>query len=259
MRSWILSGLTVMMGLSGAACSPAVQGTSACSLLSYYSDQTECQSKIGTGTCEMFTANTADQPVVCWRKKTGNGTNTNTGGGSGSGGMITPTPTPNPCFGSQVSWNIGAWSPASCGPGVNQQTRSVSCTSTCPCNVPSLARPVENQACTPDLYGNAHYASECTAAGGAVEWIGTSRICGFSSTDCPGGWQALGGSPGYIITAAATANEYVGSGKTVQVSTSYHTSYMAYREYKLYCSAWGFLGCKTWSTLYATIVKRACY
>ena len=266
-KAWIGIGVVLV----ASACTPSVQGTSSCQLLSYYSDQAECQANIGTGTCELFTVNATDQPIVCWRKKTSGGTNTNTAGTTnGGGGVGTPTPTPNPCLGAQVPWTVGAWTPSSCGPGVTKQTRSVTCTATCPCNVPSLAKPVEQQNCTPDLYGNQHYASECATAGGTVEWIGTSRICSVPKrviagvvptilTDCPSGWQPLGGSPGYIITSAGTATEYTGYNKKTTVSTGYHSSYMAYREYRLYCSDWGLFGCKTWSTLYANIEKRACY
>ena len=272
MISWFrtLAGIGVIFVAS--ACTPSVQGTSSCQLLSYYSDQAECQANIGTGTCELFTVNATDQPIVCWRKKSSGGTNTSTAGTTtGGGGVGTPTPTPNPCLGAQVPWTVGAWTPSSCGPGVTKQTRTVTCTAACPCNVPSLAKPVEQQSCVPDLYGNQHYASECTTAGGTVEWIGTSRMCsvpkrplggtsvGFNS-DCPSGWQPLGGSPGYIITSAGTATEYTGVNKTTTVSTGYHSSYMAYREYRLYCSDWGWLsGCKNWATLYANIEKRACY
>jgi len=261
---------SVVLGMVfiASACTPSVQGTSSCQLLSYYSDQAECQANIGTGTCELFTVNATDQPIVCWRKKTTGGTNTNTGGTTtGGGGVGTATPTPNPCLGAQVPWTVGAWTPSSCGPGVTKQTRTVTCTATCPCNLPSLVKPVEQQNCVPDLYGNQHYSGECTTAGGTVEWIGTSRICSVPKkvvgmttvTDCPSGWQPLGGSPGYIITSPGTATEYYGSNKTRTVTTSSHSSYMAYREYLLYCSDWGFLGCKTWSTLYANIEKRACY
>jgi hypothetical protein len=271
MRSSIRLLMVLGLAMSGGACTPSYDGTSSCNLLSYYSDEAECKAKIGTGTCELFTVNSTDKPIVCWRKKTAGGTNTNTGGSTTGGGGVTPTPSVNPCLSAQTPWTIGAWTPTKCGPGVASQTRSVSCTASCPCNVPSAAKPVESQNCVPDLYGNSHYASECTAAGGTVEWIGTSRICSVPKrlvqttpipivdSNCPSGWQALGGSPGYIITSPGTANEYYGSGKTRQVSTGSHSSYMAYREYLVYCSDWGFLGCKTWSTLYANIDKRACY
>jgi hypothetical protein len=272
MSSWfrVVTGIGAVLVVS--ACTPAVQGTSSCQLLSYYSDQAECQANIGTGTCELFTVNATDQPIVCWRKKTSGGTNNiTTGTTTGGGGAGTPTPTPNPCLGAQVPWTIGAWTPSSCGAGVTKQTRTVSCTATCPCNVPSLAKPIEQQNCVPDLYGNKHYSAECTSAGGSVEWIGTSRICSFQTkvdtskfpptvTMCPSGWERLGGMPGYIITTPATAKEYISNSKTIDVSTGSHSSFMAYREYRLYCSDWSFWGgCRTWSTLYANIHKSACY
>ncbi len=251
--------LFVSLGMF-SACTPSVNDSSGCHILSYYNDQTECLKDVAPAACEMTTVNSSQTSMVCWRKKASNSGGGTSGGTTGATTGGTTGSNALSCSGVSTPWNLGAWTPSVCAPSVTQLTRTVTCNYTCPCNSPS-PKPSETYKCTPDLYNAYHYESECTASGGSIIWLGTARVCNFSGGSCPSGWSGLfSGTTPYTITVPASAEEHTNwHGGRQTVTTGSHSTFMAYQEQLIYCSSRNITGCRTWSTLYSTVSRVACY
>ena len=258
-RNFIL-GIGLVIGFLASGCSPSVSDSSICRSMGFYVSQNEC---VGAtqGSCQMtqLTSPSTSKTVICW--KAGNGT---------ASQSPTPWPSPSPgaspggtsgCTGQTVPWSFGAWSPAQCGPGVATLTRSVTCNSPCPCNSPNPP-PATATTCTPNLTGGLHYDSQCLAAGGVVSMVNeVSRICVFSASSCPSGWNAYNnGQVAWTATSIAIAEEHtncVGGRQTV--FTGFHSLGAIPIESKQYCNWRNCFKCKRWATVYANVTKVGCY
>ncbi len=255
MRKTILLNLGILLSASLMSCSQISSNSTACGKAGYYGDQTECQNSVSLGTCTSTTVQTDDKNLVCWKSSTTSNQSGNTTGGTTTGG------TTGGCSGVAAPWTMGAWSPATCSAGVTTQTRSVTCDSPCGC---SATMPSTTQTCTPNMYNGVHYESQCTAKGGTPERIEGNLICRVSGSSCGSGWSQLhyNGATPYTITSAASAQEHtncVGGRKTVYTgSHSTFTPAKAVETYT-YCSSRNCFGCKSYSTIMATVTSVACY
>jgi len=262
MRGLFLTVGFLGFGLGLGACTPTVSDTAACKALSLYTSKDECQAVNPGISCEMSTlvSQSSSKTVICWKPSSG-GQNTNT----------FPTPTPSPgsgCTGTAPAWTVGAWSPATCGAGVTQRTRSVTCTASCPCADP---QPETTSACTGDLYHGDHYESECKSwVGGGVAGFKSpvwgKWICKIHASACPSGWTALTNAAGvaYVQTSKASHSNDTGCGSNT-VYTKQHLYLDAFRESADYCenagcTLWFINGsCNSTGTFQANITDVACY
>ena len=257
--SQVCLGMILFVGAVLSGCSPTVSDSSICRSMGFYVSQTECGSATQSS-CQLaqLQSQSTGKTVICWKQAT-------------STPSTSPTPVPSPtpgsggggtnCTGQTVPWNIGAWSPAQCGPGVSSLSRSVTCNSSCPCNSPNPA-PAAATTCTPDLSGGAHYASECQAQGGQVLILNpVSRICVFSSGSCPSGWNAYRtDSVAWTQTAIASAEDHINClGGRRTVSTGFHMLGPVPIESVDYCNWRNCIKCKRTATVYASVTKVGCY
>jgi hypothetical protein len=253
---WVLS-FGIAMGVLAAGCSPSVSDSSICRSMGYFVSQTECTGAT-QGACQMtqLTSNSTSKTVLCWKP-------------ADNSISSSPTPTPSPgssgtgvsCTGQTFPWSLGAWNPAQCGPGVPKLERSVSCYSSCPCNSPNPA-PASVTNCTPNLYGGVHYDSQCTAAGGVVDWQNdVTRICVFSAASCPSGWNAyVTSGKAWTATSIASAEDHINCvGGRQTVYTSFHNLGPYPIESKDYCNWRNCFKCKRWVKVYANVTKVGCY
>lgn len=269
MKGMGIVGFVFLLGASLMSCSQVSTNSGACGKSGYYGDQEECQNSVSLGTCTSVTVQSADKNLVCWQSSTSQNQtgNTNTGTGTGTG-----------CNGQSPPWTMGAWTPSSCGAGITQRTRTVTCNYPCPC---AGAQPSTTESCAPNMYNNVHYESECTAASGTLEWIEGKRVCKFSGAptvvnipgggsvtvpgpaSCPSGWtQLYYGNIPYTITSQGSAQEHtncVGGRRTVY--TGSHSSFTPAKakESLVYCSSRNCFGCNGYSTVYANVTQVACY
>ena len=235
------------------SCSQIGSVSTACNDAGYYADQTECQNSVGLGVCSSTTVQTTNKNLVCWKSGSASNQMGNTNTGTGTG-------TNTNCSGQSPPWTMGAWAPSTCAVGVTQRTRTVTCNYSCPCDG---VQPSTTETCSPNMYQSKHYETECTAAGGTLEWIEGNRICKMSGSACQSGWTQLkyNNTP-YTVTTAGSAQEHTDfNGGRNTVYTGHHDSFTPAKmiESLVYCSARNLLGCKTWSTVYATVVNSACY
>jgi hypothetical protein len=255
-KSVALSLLGILLGASMMSCSQVSTNSGACGKAGYYGDQAECQNSVSLGTCSSTTVQTADKNLVCWQSST----SANQTGNTSTGTVTTTTG----CDGQSPPWTMGAWTPSACTAGVTQRTRTVTCNYPCAC---AGAQPSTTETCTPNMYGNTHYESQCTGANGILLWIEGKRVCQFSSpanaATCPSGWtQLYYGNIPYTITTSATAQEHtncVGGRRTV--TTASHSSFVPAKskESLVYCSKRGCFGCQSYSTVYSNVAHVACY
>ena len=257
---FLLSGV-LGLGMLLGACTPTVSDTAACKALGLYTSKDECQSLNSGVTCEMTTlaSQSSSKTVLCWKPSSG-GQNTNS--------FPTPTPSPGSCTGAAPSWTVGAWSPANCGPGVTQRTRSVTCTATCPCADPM---PETTSSCAGDLYHGDHYESECKSwvSGGVAGFrtpVWGKYICKIHSSQCPTGWTLLKNAAGvpYVQTVKASHSNDTGCGSNT-VYTGQHLYLEALIESAEFCAEAGCRfgvfnrSCTSTGTFQATITDVACY
>ncbi|NDG84092.1 MAG: hypothetical protein EBX52_03520 [Proteobacteria bacterium] len=210
------------------------------------------------GTCEMSTlvSKTSGKTVLCW--KTGSS-------GLNGNSFATPTATPN-CGGPPPDWTTGAWTPDKCSPGVTQQTRTVTCTASCPCSttVPDNSRP-----CSGDLYNGNHYLSQCTdlvgngGVKGVLALIYTKRVCKIHLPSCPAGWTPYTNAAGVAFVQTSSASQKSDKCVGSETRTTGHHYYLdSVLESAKYCPKKK--GCPfnphcDEVTFYANVTDVACY
>lgn len=254
MKSIYLILTTVLLSASMMGCSQTSSNSAACNKAGYYGDQTECQNSVSLGTCASTTVTSGDKNLVCWKSsttsaQTGNTTGSTTGGTTGCSGA------------SSAPWTLGAWTPATCTAGVSTRTRTVTCDYACGC---SSTQPSATETCTPNMYQAKHYESECTSAGGSLDYVEGNRICRFNGSGCPGNWNQLyyNGNLPYTITTPGSAQEHTNChGGRNTVYTGSHGSFSPAKmvETLVYCGARNCFGCTSWSTASAIVTQVACY
>jgi hypothetical protein len=259
MRSlWVLCfGIT--MGVLSSGCSPSVSDSSICRSMGFFVSQAECTGST-QGACQMtqLTSQSTSKTVICWKPGTSTASQSPTP-------FVTSSPSSSPsgssCLGQTVPWSLGAWSPAQCGPGVPKLQRSVNCYASCPCNSPNPA-PSTETICTPNLYGAVHYDTQCVAAGGVVSMQNAvTRICVFSASSCPSGWNAYKpGNVAFTATSIASAEDHINClGGRQTVFTGFHALGEFDIESKDYCNWRNCFKCKRWVKVYANVTKVGCY
>jgi hypothetical protein len=254
LKSLALLGFGILLSASMFSCSKLGNTSSACNNAGYYAEQSECQNSISSGSCSAATVLNEGENLVCWKSTTTSNQTGNTSTGTG-------TNTSTSCNGQSPPWTMGAWAPATCGVGVTQRTRTVTCDYSCPCVLP---QPSTTETCAPNMFLGRHYESECPAAGGTLLWIDGNRVCSMSGFSCKSGWSQYyyNSATPYTITTAASAQEHTNCvGGRTTVTTGYHSSFTPARavETRSYCSSRNCFGCKTWTTLKANISSVACF
>jgi hypothetical protein len=207
----VLSGWLMMLG----ACTQ--QSLKTCATSGMFSDETSCKGGAAGSSCVMTTVQASSgASTVCWRMTSPTTVISASGSFSGSTDCNL-----NP-------WNVGSWS--TCGTGVKNQTRSVTCKQGCNCLASAVPQPDASQPCPVSLGGNAHTTTECTEQSGQLFTLTEDykNYCGFSGESCPSGWSVKKGSNqiSYTITEPTTVNGWVNCSQTNPITSGYHAYFM---------------------------------
>lgn len=276
MKNLILIYSWLILGASLTSCQKISSTLSADSCAKvgggYFLAQNDCVKNSKTGLCANTVVQSNGQNIMCWQSTASGGGTASVGGTTVTVTMAntdtvtvyaTPTPTSSPAVCSTpASWALSAWSPTTCGPGDDHQTRTTTCSGGCPCSSP---QPATTQTCVPDLYNAKHYESECTFRGGTSSWVDGKKICSISGDSCPNDWFTLtSNGMSYTVTQKTSGTAEIDDGNGSYHHTVYtgeHSGFTATAvESFTYCSnlkQGG--GCNTTETIYAKVIRTACY
>lgn len=261
LKNCIVSFCTLIGIFSLGACSQKTSSNGVCTAAGLYDTQSNCLSSNGSSTCAMANIQVEGQNLICWQKSTSSNNTENSGNNNNNN---TNNNTYDPCAPGNPppTWATTAWTPSSCSPGVTSLKRQVYCPTT-QCNCEGEAPPKE-QSCTGDLYGNAHYSSECTSASGTPVTKDGQKACLFYKSSCPSGWSAHKGSNEvqYTTTEMTSYVDVLGCfGYKITKLTGSHDLAPTPVESAEYCTERNFwcTGCKTKATAYSTVKAVLCH